>query len=80
MISSQMYSQKSNAIMEFLVNYVRDNLQTELIQALYNAKDIDEILVENKMMAHRRKDAAEMLEALNKASDVISEIRETHLW
>ena len=27
-----------------------------------------------------RKEAAEMLEALQKASQIISEIRETHVW
>ena len=68
------------AIMQFLVNYVRDNLNLVLTKELYKTENIDEILVENKLMAHRRKEAVEMLEALNKASDVISEICETHLW
>ena len=68
------------AVMKFLVNYVRDNLQSELVRVLYNTENIDDLLVESDLMSQRRKDAAEMLEALNKANNVISEIRETHIW
>jgi|UniRef100_A0AC35G351 dynamin 1-like protein len=68
------------AVMKFLVNNVRDNLQSELVRVLYNSENIDELLVESDLMAQRRKDASEMLDALNKANNVISEIRETHIW
>jgi dynamin 1-like protein len=68
------------AVMKFLVNYVRDNLQSDLVRVLYNAENIDDLLVESDLMSQRRKDASEMLEALNKANNVISEIRETHIW
>uniref|UniRef100_A0A7E4V250 dynamin GTPase n=1 Tax=Panagrellus redivivus TaxID=6233 RepID=A0A7E4V250_PANRE len=68
------------AVMKFLVNYVRDNLQSELVRQLYNSESIDGLLSESDLMAQRRKEAAEMLDALNKANNVISEIRETHIW
>jgi dynamin 1-like protein len=68
------------AVMKFLVNYVRDNLQSDLVRVLYNSENIDDLLVESDLMSQRRKDASEMLEALNKANNVISEIRETHIW
>ncbi|KAI1710540.1 dynamin central region domain-containing protein [Ditylenchus destructor] len=68
------------SIMKFLVNHVRDNLQSELVRQLYNSPDIDELLKESDLMAQRRKEAAEMLEALTKANSVINEIRETHFW
>lgn len=41
---------------------------------------MDELLAESALMAQRRKESAEMLEALNKANSIISEIRETHIW
>uniref|UniRef100_A0A0R3S4Y2 dynamin GTPase n=1 Tax=Elaeophora elaphi TaxID=1147741 RepID=A0A0R3S4Y2_9BILA len=50
------------AIMHFLVNYVRDNLQSELVQQLYKREVIEELLTESPVMAQRRKEAAEMLE------------------
>ncbi|VDM97472.1 unnamed protein product [Thelazia callipaeda] len=68
------------AIMHFLVNYVRDNLQSELVRQLYKHEIITELLTESPAMAHRRKEAAEMLEALSRASHIISEVRETQIW
>lgn len=68
------------AIMHFLVNYVRDNLQSELVRQLYKHEIIEELLSESPVMAQRRKESAEMLEALNKASQIIGEIRETQIW
>ncbi|CAG0892865.1 unnamed protein product [Darwinula stevensoni] len=68
------------AIMHFLVNYVKDNLQSELVSHLYKAEHIEELLQESELIAQRRKEAAEMLKALNEASQVIGEIRETHMW
>jgi dynamin 1-like protein len=59
--------------MRFLVNHVKENLQSELVQQLYN-NEMDELLAESEMMAQRRKESAEMLDALNKANHVISEV------
>lgn len=50
-------------IMRFMVNYVKENLQSELVQQLYNNNDMDELLAESELMAQRRKESAEMLEA-----------------
>ena len=68
------------AIMHFLVNYVKDNLQSELVTHLYKHTQFDELLSESEHIAIRRREAAEMLKALQKASLIISEIRETHMW
>ena len=68
------------AIMHFLVNYVKDNLQSELVTHLYKADDVEEILSESEHIACRRKEAALMLKALQRAGHIISEIRETHMW
>jgi len=68
------------AVMHFMVNFVKDNLQSELVSSLYKAEQIETLLSESEHIGQRRKEAAEMLEALQKASQIISEIRETHVW
>uniref|UniRef100_A0A915NSY2 GED domain-containing protein n=1 Tax=Meloidogyne floridensis TaxID=298350 RepID=A0A915NSY2_9BILA len=68
------------AIMNFLVNNVKENLQSELVRRLYNADDLNTLLSESDAIAQKRAESAEMLKALNKANMVISEIRETHIW
>jgi len=68
------------AIMHFLVSYVKNNLQSELVSSLYKQEEISSLLSESEHIGQRRKEAAEMLQALQKAGQIISEIRETHVW
>ncbi|XP_035676396.1 dynamin-1-like protein isoform X13 [Branchiostoma floridae] len=68
------------AIMHFLVNFVKDNLQSELVSQLYKTDFFSDLLQESDQIGTRRKEAAEMLKALQKAGHIISEIRETHVW
>ncbi|XP_017466235.1 PREDICTED: dynamin-1-like protein isoform X1 [Rhagoletis zephyria] len=68
------------AIMHFLVNYVKDNLQSELVTHLYKSEKAETLLNESDHIAVRRKEAADMLKALTRANHIISEIRETHMW
>ncbi|KAI6234566.1 Dynamin central region family protein [Aphelenchoides fujianensis] len=67
-------------IMRFMVNHMKENLQSELVQQLYSAENMDDLLAESDLMAQRRKESVEMLEALQKANLVIAEIREHHIW
>ena len=52
------------AIMHFLVNFVKDQLQSELVALLYktSTNEHDDLLNESSHIAQRRKDATEMLE------------------
>ncbi|XP_066285012.1 dynamin-1-like protein isoform X3 [Branchiostoma lanceolatum] len=68
------------AIMHFLVNFVKDNLQSELVSQLYKTDFFSDLLQESDQIGTRRKEAAEMQKALQKAGHIISEIRETHVW
>ena len=52
------------AIMHFLVNHVKDNLQSELVTHLYRPDQIDILLSESEHIAQRRKEAADMLKVL----------------
>ncbi|XP_070497141.1 dynamin-1-like protein isoform X3 [Chironomus tepperi] len=68
------------AIMHFLVNFVKDNVQSELVTHLYKSERAEEYLNESEHIAIRRKEASDMLKALTRANHIISEIRETHMW
>lgn len=47
--------------MHFLVNYVKDNLQSELVTHLYKSDQAEDMLNESDHIALRRKEAADML-------------------
>lgn len=68
------------AIMHFLVNFVKDQLQSELVTHLYKADSASELLNESEWVAQRRKEASDMLKALQRANLIITEIRETRMW
>ncbi|KAJ8964631.1 hypothetical protein NQ314_004740 [Rhamnusium bicolor] len=51
------------AVMHFLVNFVKDNLQSELVTHLYKADNADQLLDESEHIAQRRKEAGDMLKA-----------------
>lgn len=49
------------AIMHFLVNFVKNNLQSELVTHLYKSDQVEELLNESEHISKRRKDAVDML-------------------
>ncbi len=49
------------AVMHFLVNYIKDNLQSELVTHLYKHEQFKDLLAESEQIAVRRKEAADML-------------------
>ena len=49
------------AIMHFLVNFVKNNLQSELVSSLYKQEEISSLLSESEHIGRRRTEAAEML-------------------
>ncbi|XP_076846366.1 dynamin-1-like protein isoform X5 [Brachyhypopomus gauderio] len=67
-------------VMHFLVNHVKERLQSELVGQLYRQPLLQELLIESQETAQQRTELVHMLEALQKANNIISEIRETHLW
>lgn len=52
------------AIMHFLVNYVKDNLQSELVTHLYKSENAEDFLNESDHIAVRRKEAGDMLKVI----------------
>lgn len=68
------------AIMCFLVNFVKERIQSELVEKLYKSEMFSILLEEAEQMHIKRKEAAEMLKALQRAGHIISEVRDTHIW
>lgn len=64
--------------MHFLVNHVKDTLQSELVGQLYKSSLLDDLLTESEDMAQRRKEAADMLKVTIKLFPVFSKIFELH--
>ncbi|CAG01620.1 unnamed protein product [Tetraodon nigroviridis] len=67
-------------VMHFMVNFVKEHLQSELVGQLYKQPLLQELLIESQDTAQQRTEAAQMLETLKKANNIISEIREKQLW
>uniref|UniRef100_A0A915CMR4 GED domain-containing protein n=1 Tax=Ditylenchus dipsaci TaxID=166011 RepID=A0A915CMR4_9BILA len=72
-------SQVPKCIMMKMVNFVKEKIRDELFAELNHGARVDEFLRENDPTVLKRKEAKEMLEALSKASLVISEIRDSDI-
>ena len=64
------------AVMHCLVNYVKEEIQSELVSELYKTEAYDELMEEAPEMIARRKEVSEMVKALQKASEILNEIRD----
>lgn len=65
MSSPLSYFSVPKAVMHFLVNHVKDCLQSELVGQLYKAALLDDLLTESEDMAQRRNEAADMLKVMD---------------
>eukprot|EP00111_Clytia_hemisphaerica_P002853 TCONS_00008044-protein len=68
------------AVMCFLVNYVKTKIQSDLVEKLYKPELLEDLLSEAEQVHVRRKEASDMLQALQRAAHIISEIRDSHIW
>jgi len=63
-------------IMYFLVNHVKDELQNELVGELYRESEIGFLMKEAKDIAQRRRTCLEMRDLLQKALEIVNEVRD----
>lgn len=59
------------AIMLNLVNNAKEELQRELLQELYKTEVLDELLKESEFTQNRRKECKKMIEALQRADEIV---------
>ncbi len=62
------------AIMLNLVQSSKDELQRELLAELYKKESFDESLKESEFTVQRRKECKKMIEALQKADEIINTV------
>ncbi|EDV29743.1 uncharacterized protein TRIADDRAFT_20368 [Trichoplax adhaerens] len=67
-------------IMHFLVNNVKKHLQSLLVERLYIKEEITELMEESPHVIEKRNRTIHMIKALEKASQIVSDVRETQLW
>jgi dynamin 1-like protein len=63
-------------IMCFLVNYVRESLQNELVSELYRDAEVGQLMQEAEDIAERRQSCVDMKNLLSKALDIVNEVRD----
>ena len=64
------------AVMHCLVNFVKDDLQHRLVSELYRTESYDALMDESEEVFTRRREIGEMVRALQKAAEILSEIRD----
>ncbi|RKP33869.1 Dynamin central region-domain-containing protein [Dimargaris cristalligena] len=62
------------AVMLNLVHRAKEELQRELLQELYKADVLDELLKESDFTVQRRRECKKMIEALQKADEIVASV------
>ncbi|KAF5373117.1 hypothetical protein D9758_001534 [Tetrapyrgos nigripes] len=71
-VKREMIDMVPKAITFTLVNHSKENLQRELLQELYKAEVLDDLLKESEYVVNRRKEVIGMVQALNKAEEIVA--------
>ncbi|KAI0637427.1 Dynamin central region-domain-containing protein [Trametes polyzona] len=73
-VKREMIDMVPKAITLTLVNHSKENLQRELLQELYKPDVLDELLKESEFVVNRRKEVVSMIQALNKAEEIVASV------
>ncbi|KAH9948115.1 Dynamin central region-domain-containing protein [Amylocystis lapponica] len=71
-VKREMIDMVPKAISLTLVSHSKDNLQRELLQELYKPEVLDDLLKESEYVVTRRKEVVSMVQALNKAEEIVA--------
>lgn len=71
-VKREMIDMVPKAISLTLVMHSKDNLQRELLQELYKPEVLDDLLKESEYVVSRRKECVQMVQALNKAEEIVA--------
>ncbi|KAF8162879.1 Dynamin central region-domain-containing protein [Crassisporium funariophilum] len=71
-VKREMMDMVPKAISLTLVSHSKENLQRELLQELYKPDVLDELLKESDFVVNRRKEVQTMVQALNKAEEIVA--------
>lgn len=79
MVKKNLQDSVPKAIMHFLVNSIKENLQNRLVSELYREELFSELLKEDESIAREREKLKQSLEVYRKAASIISEVRDINL-
>ncbi|KAI0061990.1 hypothetical protein BV25DRAFT_1916294 [Artomyces pyxidatus] len=71
-VKREMIDMVPKAITLTLVNHSKEDLQRELLQELYKPEVLDDLLKESEFVVSRRKEVVGMVQALNKAEEIVA--------
>jgi len=63
------------AIMLNLVTYTREEMQRELLENMYKATELEDLLKESEYTVRRRKECQQMVESLSRAQEIVNEVQ-----
>jgi len=63
------------AIMLNLVQFTKDEMQKELLENMYRATELDDLLKESDYTVRRRKECQQMVESLSRASEIVAQVQ-----
>ena len=55
--------------------FTKDEMQRELLENMYRANELDDLLKESDYTIRRRKECLQMVESLSKASEIVSQVQ-----
>lgn len=53
----------------------KDEMQKELLENMYRADELDDLLKESDYTVRRRKECQQMVESLSRASEIVSQVQ-----
>jgi dynamin 1-like protein len=71
-VKREMIDMVPKAITLTLVSHSKEHLQKELLQELYKPEVLDDLLKESEFVVNRRKEVISMVQALNKAEEIVA--------
>lgn len=63
------------AIMYQLVSMTKEEMQRELLENMYKAEELDDLLKESEYTIRRRKECQQMVESLTRASEIVNQVQ-----
>ena len=55
--------------------FTKDDMQKELLENLYRADELDDLLRESEYTIRRRKECQQMVESLSRAQEIVSQVQ-----
>ncbi len=55
--------------------FTKEEMQRELLENMYRASELDDLLKESEHTIRRRKECAQMVESLTKANEIVHQVQ-----